>query len=167
MPLPTTTQEAVMGKAVPAQHPAVVLRSHYKLVRALLAVAMVAVVGLAAAVVIVAGDSDEVASTSSASPHQGRVAQPPSTRYDGGPEEGTRGAVSSGRPESAPIPQQEHPLRSRLGTTQSGAPITSSRYDGGPEEGTRGMPSSNAPSTTAAGVRFDGGPEEGSRGLGR
>jgi hypothetical protein len=138
MPLPTTTQEAIMGKAVPAQHPAVVLRSHYKLVRALLALAMVAVVGLAAAVVIVAGDSDEVTSTSSASPHQGRVAQSPSTRYDGGPEEGTRGAVSSGRPESAPLPQQEHPLRSRLGTSQSGAPITSPRYDGGPEEGTRG-----------------------------
>jgi hypothetical protein len=158
MPLPTTTQEAVMGKAVPAQHPAVVLRSHYKLVRALLAVAMVAVVGLAAAVVIVAGDSDEVTSTRSASPHQARIAQPPSTRYDGGPEEGTRGAVSSGtasspapgtryggfnpatgRPESAPLPQQEHPLRSRLGSTQSGAPIASSRYDGGPEEGSRGL----------------------------
>jgi hypothetical protein len=153
-----------MGKAVPAQHPAVVLRSHYKLVRALLAVAMVAVVGLAAAVVIVAGVSDEVTSTSSASPFPGRFGQPPSTRYDGGPEEGTRSAVSSGRPESAPLPQQE---QSRLGTTRSGAPITSSRYDGGPEEGTRGMPSSNAPSTTAAGVRFDGGPEEGSRGLGR
>ena len=27
------------------------------------------------------------------------------------------GAVSSGRPESAPLPQQERPLRSRLGTT--------------------------------------------------
>lgn len=80
---------------------------------------MVAVVGIAAAVVIVAGDSDEVTSTSSASPHQGRVPQPPSTRYDGGPEEGTRGAVSSGRPESAPLQQQEHPLRSRLGTTQA------------------------------------------------
>jgi hypothetical protein len=139
MPLPTTTQEAVMGKAVPAQHPAVVLRSHYKLVRALLAVAMIAVVGLTGAVVIVAGDSHEVAGKSSARPHQGRVAQPPGTRYDGGPDEGTRGAVSSGRRDSAPLPQQEHPLRSRLGTTESSAPITSPRYDGGPEEGSRGL----------------------------
>ena len=108
-----------MGKAVPAEHPAVVLRSHYKLVSALLAVAMIAVVGLAAAVVIVAGDRDEVAGASSAIPHQGQVAQPPSTRYDGGPEEGSRGAVSSGLPDSAPI--------------------TGSRYDGGPEEGSRGL----------------------------
>jgi hypothetical protein len=148
MPLSTnTTQEAVMGKAIPTQHPAVVLRSHYRQLRALLAVAMIAVVGLTGAVVIVATNSDEVAGTSSASPFQGRFGQPPSIRYDGGPEEGTRGAVSSGtasspatgRPESAPLPQQEHPLRSRLGTTQSGAPITSSRYDGGPEEGSRGL----------------------------
>ena len=112
-----------MGKAIPTQHPAVVLRSHYRQLRALLAVAMIAVVGLTGAVVIVATNSDEVAGTSSASPHQGRVAQPPSTRYDGGPEEGTRGAVSSG--------------------TSSPAPGT--RYDGGPEEGTRGAVSSGRP----------------------
>ncbi|HET8821710.1 MAG TPA: hypothetical protein VFM57_09195 [Thermoleophilaceae bacterium] len=115
-----------MGKAVPAEHPAVVLRSHYKLVRALLAVAMIAVVGLAAAVVIVASDGDEVSGASLAGPHQAQVDQPTSTRYDGGPEEGSRGALSSARPESAPLPQHE----------QSGAP--SSRYDGGPEEGSRG-----------------------------
>jgi hypothetical protein len=41
-----------MGKTIPAQHPAVVLRSHYRQLRALLAVAMIAVVGLTAAVVI-------------------------------------------------------------------------------------------------------------------
>ena len=39
-----------MGKAIPAQHPAVVLRSHYRQLRALLAIAMIAVVGLTAAV---------------------------------------------------------------------------------------------------------------------
>ena len=43
-----------MGKAIPSQHPAVVLRSHFKQVRALLAVAMIAVVGLTAAIVILA-----------------------------------------------------------------------------------------------------------------
>ena len=31
-----------MGKAIPAQHPAVVLRSHYRHLRALLAIAMIA-----------------------------------------------------------------------------------------------------------------------------
>jgi hypothetical protein len=49
-----------MGKAIESQqHPAVVLRSSYTLVRALLAVAIIAVVGLTAAVVILANDSDE------------------------------------------------------------------------------------------------------------
>ena len=40
----------------------------------------------------------------------------PSTRYDGGPEEGTRGASSNASSNAVPGP----------------------RYDGGPEEGSRG-----------------------------
>jgi hypothetical protein len=58
-------QEAVMGQAIPRQHPAVVLRSHFNQLRALLAVAIVAVVGLTAAVVILATNDD--ASTSGGS----------------------------------------------------------------------------------------------------
>ena len=53
-----------MGKAVPEQHPAVVLRSHYNHLRALLIAALIAVLGLAGAVVIVANDDDTVVSTS-------------------------------------------------------------------------------------------------------
>src|SRR5918992_2465370 len=84
-------QEAVMGKAIPTQHPAVVLRSNYRQLRALLAVAMIAVVGLTAAVVILANDDGQVTGTSSAEPIDSiNVAPLPSTRYDGGPEEGTR-----------------------------------------------------------------------------
>jgi hypothetical protein len=61
----------------------------------------------------------------------------PGTRYDGGPEEGSRGL------HTAPI-----------------APDT--RYDGGPEEGSRGpLTSQMGPDT-----RYDGGPEEGTRGPG-
>ena len=56
-----------MGKAIPAQHPAVVLRSHYLQLRALLATAMIAVVGLTAAVVILATDDDRDTSAGSAS----------------------------------------------------------------------------------------------------
>jgi hypothetical protein len=127
MSTPTTTQEAVMGQPFPTQHPAVVLRSHFKLVRNLLAVAMAALVALSAAVVILATDDDAVS---------GKIAQPaelqalpnsavhshpreaaPGTRYDGGPEEGTRSIVV--------VPQ---------------APAA--RYDGGPEEGTRATASS-------------------------
>jgi len=147
-------QEAVMGQAIPTQHPAVVLRSHFKQVRALLAVAMIAIVGLTVAVAILANDTDQVSDTSSAtslqplnyggfSPATGRPdaapmpqqSQPGSARYDGGPEEGTRGIVAPQAP--------------------------SGRYDGGPEEGTRGIV---APAQ--ASPRYDGGPEEGSRGPG-
>jgi hypothetical protein len=168
-----------MGHAIPKQHPAVVLRSHYNLVRALLGVAMVALVGVVIALVIVANDDNEPASTSAvqAVPVTPRVspalpAYPtpvpeavspgsdrsysgpaptrkldgatdlgstapvrPGTRYDGGPEEGTRGAIQS-------------------------PPAPGTRYDGGPEEGTRGA----IQSPVAPGTRYDGGPEEGTRG---
>jgi hypothetical protein len=110
----TTTQEAVMGQVIPRQHPAVVLKSHYKAIRALLAVALVAIAALAATVVIVANDDDaKVAATPKAS----EQALPAGTRFDGGPDEGTRG-ISTG-----------HAL----------PPGT--RFDGGPDEGTRGAQS--------------------------
>src|SRR5829696_6529905 len=123
--------EAVMGKAIPAQHPAVVLRSHYKQLRALLAIAMIAVVGLTAAVVILATNDERDLSASSATQ---RSAPGPtgSIRYDGGPEEGSR-AVAPAQPPNT-------------------------RYDGGPEEGTRGALSLGAPSNAAPGTRYDGGP---------
>jgi len=135
-----------MAQAVPTQHPAVVLRSHFNQMRALLAIAMIAVLGLAAAVVILANDDDSVTSTGSAT----QVSAPSptgDTRYDGGPEEGTRGVVSASQP--------------------------GVRYDGGPEEGTASLTQRSAPATfdpnsikSAPGVRYDGGPEEGSRGSG-
>jgi len=80
-----------MGNPIPAQHPAVVLRSHYRQLRALLAIAMIAVVGLTAAVVILATNDDRDTGTASAT----QVTAPTptgSTRYDGGPEEGSRGS---------------------------------------------------------------------------
>jgi hypothetical protein len=77
-----------MGQAIPRQHPAVVLRSHFNQLRALLAVAMVAVVGLTVAVVILATDDDPAISTGSATQVNAPSATG-STRYDGGPEEGS------------------------------------------------------------------------------
>jgi hypothetical protein len=134
-------QEAVMGKAIPAQHPAVVLRSHFTHLRALLAVAMIAVVGLTAAVVILATDDDQPSiSASTAAPVS--APSPDGIRYDGGPEEGTTGVVSPG-------------------------PASGLRYDGGPEEGSSGALSSGASASEAPGIRYDGGPEEGTAGVGR
>jgi hypothetical protein len=51
---PTQTKETAVSHTVPSQHPAVVLRSNYQLLRALLAVAAVAIVGLTIAVVVLA-----------------------------------------------------------------------------------------------------------------
>ena len=122
-----------MGRAIPQQHPAVVLRSHYQQVRMLLAIAMIAVVGLTAAVVILATD-DDVGTTAGSATQVTAPSPTGTTRYDGGPEEGSRGVIQVQRP--------------------------GVRYDGGPEEGSRGALSSGA----APGTRYDGGPEEGSRG---
>lgn len=163
-----------MGKAISAQHPAAVLRSHFKLVRALLAVAMIAVVGLTVAVVIVANDGEQVSSTSAAKPAEanryGDLIRPPAgptpapSRTRGRwpsrrtpattavPKEGTRGAPSSGAASSA---APRHPLRRR------------------PEEGTAALtkrPTSATLDPTSIdgprGERYDGGPEEGTRGSG-
>jgi hypothetical protein len=90
-----------MGNAVPSQHPAVVLRSHFVLVRRLLAVAMVAMVALAAAVVFLATGAGEPAASATTPQFQPIVPDgwnpgtgwPDARRYDGGPEEGTRGPV--------------------------------------------------------------------------
>jgi hypothetical protein len=98
-----------MPQAVPTQHPAVVLRSHYRQLRALLAIAMIAVVGLSTAVVILA--DDDATSTRSATPLRAptepadgpRYIHPPGQRYDPGP----RGTVPTQPRESAPSPQPE------------------------------------------------------------
>ena len=104
-----------MGQAIPSQHPAVVLRSHYTHLRTLLAVAMIAVTGLSVAVVILATSHNRSHATTPATTAHGatspthlvpaharahggapvpelRVAPlPRGQRYDGGPDEGTRG----------------------------------------------------------------------------
>jgi hypothetical protein len=115
-----------MGKAIPSQHhPAVILRSHSRAVRALLAVAMIAVVGLTAALVIVANDDDT--GTTSASP-TGQI------NYGGF-------NPATGRPDSAPLPQRDAQAPSASAAPDYVNPSTgypSFRYDGGPEEGTTG-----------------------------
>jgi hypothetical protein len=153
-------QEAVMGQAIPRQHPAVVLRSHFNLLRGLLAVAMIALVGLTVAVVILATNDREPTDASSAT----AVTAPPQAgiRYDGGPEEGTAAAspslprVTSER--SFPAPARD----------VNAAQAAGQRYDGGPEEGTAAITQRSAPATfdpnsikQPPGVRYDGGPEEG------
>jgi hypothetical protein len=95
----------------------------------------------------------------------------PGTRYDGGPDEGTRGIRQSGSAAQVYV----NPSTGLPGTRYDGgpeegsrSPLTSritppgTRYDGGPEEGSRGPLTSPVTPET----RFDGGPEEGTRGPG-
>jgi hypothetical protein len=128
-----------MGQAIPTQHPAVVLRSHYTNLRALLAIAMIAVVGLTVAVVMLA-TSDGAHTT--AIPVAASRGNAVSTVFRVPPFAGEHGG--------APVPDVRF------------APLPNARrFDGGPDEGSRGVVITQAP-----GSRSDGGPEEGSRGLG-
>jgi hypothetical protein len=126
-------------------HPEFVLRSRYVQLRALFALAAITVLCLTAAVVILAIEDDGTDSASlgtapavTAPVLHDTMSVAPGTRYDGGPEEGTRGPSAV-------------------------APPAGTRYDGGPEEGTRGSLSDSVPFDT----RYDGGPDEGTRGPGR
>jgi hypothetical protein len=92
----------------------VVLRSHYVHLRALLAVALVAAVGLSVAGVIVANDADEARTAATSQPANAI-------------ERGNSG-TASGAMQAAPLPQR------RL----DGATDVAPRYDGGPHDGTRG-----------------------------
>jgi hypothetical protein len=70
-------------------------------------------------------DANEAAAPATQQP---ATASPePGVRYDGGPEEGTRGAAS-------PLVSREPSVDDPVGSVGAAG----SRYDGGPEEGTRG-----------------------------
>jgi hypothetical protein len=80
-----------MGQTVPKQHPAVVLRTHYVHLRALLVAALVALVALTIAVVVLATSETNTAGAPSSATSISAPGPTGTTRYDGGPEEGTRG----------------------------------------------------------------------------
>jgi hypothetical protein len=73
-----------MSHQISQQHPAVVLRSHYVHMRALLVIAMIAVVGLTVTVVLLATRENSPASASSATPATSSLG-PSGTSAGGGP----------------------------------------------------------------------------------
>jgi hypothetical protein len=83
-----------MTQSISPQHPAVVLRSQYIHLRALLVAAIIAVACLAAGVVALAVDNSGSGSSVSA-PASLTSPTAPDQRYDGGPEEGTRGRFAA------------------------------------------------------------------------
>jgi hypothetical protein len=94
-PDPFPEKEADVGQAISTEHPAVVLRSRYQQLRALLAVAMIAVVGLAAAVVILAVNDDSDVTLATPVP----VSAPSSTGHD---ESDTAAAIGTADDGSTP-----------------------------------------------------------------
>ena len=84
-----------MAQTVPQQHPAVVLRSHYAHLRVFLVIALIALAAMTVAVVALAtstGNGTGSGTTSSPAAITA-PASTGSTRYNGGPEEGSRGTV--------------------------------------------------------------------------
>lgn len=57
-----------MGQAIPRRQPAVVLRSHYQQLKAMLAITMIAVVGLGTGVAILATDDESSSGTTAVKP---------------------------------------------------------------------------------------------------
>lgn len=147
-----------MSTAMPSQQPAVVLRSQYNRLRNLLAIAMIAVVALSVAVVVVSSDDTPSTSDVIAGKFAPQTNPSGTTRYDGGPEEGTRGAASVS---SAPVPTVAPPASSIVAASRAEYEAmrkaqANTRYDGGPEEGTRGSTQSGSDNSTSGPVQFGG-----------
>jgi len=132
-----------MSKAIPAQHPAVVLRSQYRQLRSLLAVLVVAVLGLSTTVVVLTVD-DQKATTATTThaptaqlsdPLQGRT-QP--TRDTGRPDESAI-AASISQAGSRSYPTLNDPFQSQ---------VEQPRPLGGPNESA--VASAISPQTSAA-----------------
>jgi hypothetical protein len=157
-----------MGQAIPTQHPAVVLRSHYNHLRALLAAALIALVGLTVAVVILATSDDGVSTSSAPAATAADFRLPSHARTHGGaPVPDLSVTVQTGR--SAQVAPPPSRIAQSFGTGYDGrdlrmkSPTPGTRYDGGPNEGTRGPRAEPA----QPGTRYDGGPDEGTRGPAR
>jgi hypothetical protein len=133
-----------MSHTITPQHPAVVLRSHYVHLRSLLAIAMIAVVGLTVAVVILATNNGDRTSKSSATPVTASAQLAPGVRFDGGPEESSVAAAIGSRPAVGPresriaasIGASSHPISHGPDESRTAAAIggTPSRSSAGPDE---------------------------------
>jgi hypothetical protein len=133
------------------RHPLIAIRTRGGKPASLLEVLLIAVVTLAAAVAIAVaihhnggtGASQQSGLAAKRFPANHAAPLAPGVRYDGGPEEGTRGLLLFAR--TAPL-----------------APGV--RYDGGPEEGTRGPLQVAHTSPTPSALRFEHGFHRGTAG---
>jgi hypothetical protein len=109
-----------MGQTIPRQHPAVVLRSQYRQLRTLLVVAMIAVIGLTAAVVILA-TNDAPTSRGLASPAGATGQAMAAGRGDGGPEESNVAAAVGSQPTA--VGPDESTIAATIGSASKRASV--------------------------------------------
>ena len=139
---------------------------------------LVAWVALGAAVVgavfVIALVADDSGPSRTITPGLGARPIGAHARFDGGPNEGTRGAVAHAQADSAVVrfdggPQEGSRgivLSSSLVQAPSSSPVQTPTFDRGPRAGRVGEPPSHTEvlTPTASSTRFDGGPDEGTRG---
>ena len=117
------------NSTIPAQHPAVVLRSQYRQLRSLLAVMVVAVVGLSTTVVVLVGDDSETATTGSIAQPAARLGDPLQTR--------TQPTREAGKPDDSAIAASISQAGSRSYPTLNDSfqsQVEQPRPKGGPDE---------------------------------
>ena len=100
-----------MSNSIPAQHPAVVLRSQYRQLRSLLAVMVVAVLGLSTTVVVLTVDDQTATTATSTHPSTAQLGDPlqartQPTRQTGGLDESAVAAAIGSQPTSVSAPDE-------------------------------------------------------------
>ena len=93
-----------MSHTVPSQHPAVVLRAHYRHLRALLAIAVAVILGLTVAVVVLATSSNDLtlASNTTRSATQANPSAEIGAKLDHSGRNATVTDVLAGYPDAPP-----------------------------------------------------------------
>ena len=134
-----------MGKAIPAQHPAVVLRSQYRQLRSLLAVMVVAVVGLSTTVVVLSVD-DQTATTAT-------TIHVPTAQLGDPLTERTQPARASGKPDESAVAASISQAGTRSYPTLNDSfqsQVEQPRPQGGPDESTVAAAIGSRPSAVSA-----------------
>ena len=122
-----------MRQTVPTQHPAVVLRSRHIHLQLLLAVAMVAIIGLSVAVGILAANhrpsapSAASGSVPSEPANAPRFIHPPGQRYDGGSARSLDGAADKAPTTPPEKKGRNGPPLAPARLTPAAAPVSTSR----------------------------------------
>jgi hypothetical protein len=135
MSITTNQQEAGMSQTVPTMHPAVVLRSHYRNLKSLLAIALIAIVSLSVTVVMLARDEERAVDSvpTVAKPDESKIAAAVSARQ-------LHEQQTTSRPDESRIaaavggPQETRPQTGGPDESKVAAAVGGGQPDTGPDE---------------------------------